>query len=131
MASSLQPTLFIYIYERFLSLSPSLSVTRFGDILPLWQNCTSLSNFLTVYFLFGKMLSLLCQTCHTIGLIFIVANGQIKKKNSTIWSHWSQSPSVRPFSREWSCSNCDSRSALLFLFHPSSSSAVRPDWAIF
>ena len=46
-----------------------------------------LSKFLTVYFLFGKMLSLLWQTCDIIELIFIVANGQILKKNLTIWSH--------------------------------------------
>ena len=45
-------------------------------------------NFLTVYFLFGKMLSLLWQTCDIIGLICIVGNGQILKNNLTIWSHW-------------------------------------------
>ena len=35
---------------------------------------------LLVYFSFGKMLSLLWQICDIIGLIFIVANGQILKK---------------------------------------------------
>ena len=34
------------------------------------------------------MLSLLWQICDIIGLIFIVANGQILKTNLTIWSHW-------------------------------------------
>ena len=45
--------------------------------------------FLTVYFLFGKMLSLLWQICDIIGLIFGVANGQILKNFLTIWSHLS------------------------------------------
>ena len=44
--------------------------------------------FLTVYFLFGKMLCLLWQICDIIMLIFIVANGQILKNNLTICSHW-------------------------------------------
>ena len=44
-------------------------------------------NFLTAYFLFGKMLRLLWQICNFIGLIFILANGQILKNNLTIWSH--------------------------------------------
>ena len=43
---------------------------------------------MTVYFLFGKMLSLFWQICDIIGLIFIVANGLILKNNITIWSHW-------------------------------------------
>ena len=45
-------------------------------------------NFLTVYFSFGKMLSILWQIWDIIGLIFIAANGQILKNNLTIWSHW-------------------------------------------
>ena len=44
--------------------------------------------FLTVYFLFDKMLSILWQICDMIGLIFIDVNGQILKNNLTIWSHW-------------------------------------------
>ena len=36
------------------------------------------------------MLSLLWQIYDIIGLIFIVANGQILKNNLTIWSHWSE-----------------------------------------
>ena len=43
--------------------------------------------FLTVYFLIGIILSPPGQTCDIIWLIFIVANGQILKKNLTIWSH--------------------------------------------
>ena len=41
------------------------------------------------FFLFGKMLSLLWQISDIIGLIFIVANGQILKNNLAIWSHCS------------------------------------------
>ena len=44
-------------------------------------------NFLTVYFLFGKI-CLLWHICDINGLIFIVANVQILKNNLTIWSHW-------------------------------------------
>ena len=33
------------------------------------------------------MLSLLWEICDIIGLIFIIANGQILKNNITIWSH--------------------------------------------
>ena len=55
------------------------SVTRFGEISPLWQKFTGL--WQKCSFLFGKMLSLL----------FSVPNGQILKNNQTIWSH-SSSP---------------------------------------
>ena len=67
-----------------------ISVTRFGDISPFWQKFTSLWQILMVYFLFGKMLNLLWQICDIIGLIFIVAHGQILKNNIAIWSHWSK-----------------------------------------
>ena len=43
--------------------------------------------FVTFYFIFGEILSSLWQICVIIGLIFIVANGQILKNNLTIWSH--------------------------------------------
>ena len=84
-------------YDRrtFLRVAPHLclgrtvfstnSVTRFGKISPIWQ-------FFTVHFLIGKMLSLLWQICDIIGLVFIVANGQILKNNLAIGSHWVQTP---------------------------------------
>ena len=68
-------------------------MTRFEEILPLWQKFTSIWQIFRVNFLFGKMLSLLQQFCDIIGLIFIVANSQILKSNLTIWSHWLQSVS--------------------------------------
>ena len=51
--------------------------------------------FLTVYFLFCKMLSQLCQICDIIGLICIVANSQVIKNNLTIWSHWTPNEQTR------------------------------------
>ena len=57
---------------------------------PVWPDLAKFrhfGNFLTVYFLFSKWLSLLWRICDNIfGLIFIVANGQILKINLTIWS---------------------------------------------
>ena len=66
------------------------SVTRFGEILPLWQKFTSLWQFFDSLFLFWQMLSLLWQICDINGLICIVANSQILKNNLTILSHWPQ-----------------------------------------
>ena len=51
------------------------------------QSLQVFGNFLTLYLLFGKMLSLLWQICDIIWLIFIVANGHILKNILTIWSH--------------------------------------------
>ena len=67
------------------------AVWPFGEILPLWQKWQKslqvFGKFLMVYFLFGKMLSLLLQIYTIIELIFIVANGQILKNNLAFWSH--------------------------------------------
>ena len=43
-------------------------------------------------FLICKMISLLWQIWYIIGIIFIVANGQILKNDLTIWSHWTMNP---------------------------------------
>ena len=58
------------------------SVTRFGENLQVF------GKWLTVYFLFGKMLNLLWQICHISELNIVVAKGQKLKHNLTIWSHW-------------------------------------------
>ena len=86
---------FYYYLTYFLCLALSLnylllsiSVTEFGEILLLCQNFTSIRQFLSVYFLFGKMLRLLWRICYIVGLIFIVENGQIVKNSIDIWSHW-------------------------------------------
>ena len=67
---------------------PVTSVTRFGEISPLWKQFTSrlgifwrfISYLAKIRAYFGNFLTLL-------GLIFIIANGQILKNNLTIWSH--------------------------------------------
>ena len=71
--------------ENIGSLS---SVTRFGEISPLWQNFTSLWQIVDSLFLIWHMLILFGRIGYIIGLIFIVANSQILKKILTIWSHW-------------------------------------------
>ena len=71
--------------KTFLSTD---SVTRFGEISPLWQK------FSSAWLIFDG-LSLICQNSkptlanlfHYFGLIFIAANGPILKYNLTIWSH--------------------------------------------
>ena len=60
-------------------------MTRFGKIWPIWQKFKVFGNFLTFYFLFDKIMSIPWKI---VGLIFIIANGQILKNNVTIWSHW-------------------------------------------
>ena len=59
------------------------SVTRFGEISPLWQKLTSLWQIFDS--LFPSWLWLICDI---IGPIFIIAKGQILKNNLTNWSHW-------------------------------------------
>ena len=59
---------------------------------PVWPDLAKVYKFLAnfeCFFLFGKMLSQFWHICDILGLIFIVANGQILKNNLTIWSHWS------------------------------------------
>ena len=82
------------------------SVTRFGEILPLWQKFISLWHFLMVYFLFVKMQSLLWQICHIIGKIFSVANDQILKNDLTIWSHCSRTCSCSFINVIFKCTTC-------------------------
>ena len=59
------------------------SVTRFGEISPLWQKLTSLWQIFDSLFL-----SWLWLICDIIGPIFIIAKGQILKNNLTNWSNW-------------------------------------------
>ena len=68
----------------------STSVTRFGEISPLWQNFTILWQISdSLFCIWQSLLSLLWKIWYIIGLILIVANGQILKNNLTIWSHCS------------------------------------------
>ena len=77
--------------KKHLLRSFAFRVTRFSEISRLMQKIIQeFGKFLTVYFLFGKMLSLIWQFWYIIGLIFIIANGQLLKNNLTIWSRWPQ-----------------------------------------
>ena len=68
------------------------------DCWPAWPDLAKFRHFdktlqvfgkyLTLHFLFGKLLGQLRQIYYIIGQIFVVANGQILKNNLTIWSHW-------------------------------------------
>ena len=64
-----------------------ISVTRLGEISPLWQKNESPWQMFEGLFLIWQMLSLLWQICYIIGLIFIAVVGQILKYNLIIWSH--------------------------------------------
>ena len=73
------------VHAYWLALT---SVTRFGEMVSYFgENLHVFGKFLTVYFLPGRMVSLLWLICYIVGLIFIVANGQILKNNLIIWSH--------------------------------------------
>ena len=66
--------------KDFFNFSSSLAISVWPDLAKFHH----FGKFSTVYFLFGKMLSLLWQICDIIELIFIDANGQILKNNPTI-----------------------------------------------
>ena len=52
------------------------SVTRFGEISPLGQTLKSLKQYIRVYLVFGRILNLIWQKFHAIGLNFVFLNGQ-------------------------------------------------------
>ena len=71
------------VASGFRAVWPDLSNFRhFGKSLPVF------GKFLTVHLLLGKILSWRGQIFGIIGLIFIIANGQILKNNLSIWPHW-------------------------------------------
>ena len=53
------------------------SVTRYGEISPLWQNFERLWRIKSVYLVFGKSFRLISNA---IGQIFFASNGQILEK---------------------------------------------------
>ena len=55
------------------------SVTRFGEISPLWQNFQSLGQFLKVNLLFGKILARLWQILYVMGKISLMQMDKIQK----------------------------------------------------
>ena len=77
------PFTFLISLFLFLLLSVWPDLAKFHHFVKSFQATVKI---LMVYFLFGKMLSLLWQICDMIVLIVIIANGQILKNNLTIWS---------------------------------------------
>ena len=75
-----QYQLLVTYYLIFQQINVSTSVTRSGEILPLWQNIKVVRPFLRLYLLFGEMLSLLLEICYAFGRNSIVVNGQIFNK---------------------------------------------------
>ena len=59
------------------SVLGEISVTRFEENLPLWQNFESFGQFLGVNLVFGKIVIVLWQKCDAIGQVFKVVDGQI------------------------------------------------------
>ena len=58
------------------------SVTRFGEILPLWPIFKIFGNIFKVYLVVGKVFSSLWYNLYAFGQIFIAENGQILKAQS-------------------------------------------------
>ena len=72
------------------------SVTRFGEILPLRWYFKRFRQFNEAYFVLGTVLNLPYQKGYAIRQSFIAVNGQNRKRNLSIWSHW-----------RWANSNCE------------------------
>ena len=91
---------------------------RLFNLFPVWPDLAKFRHFgkkiqalLTVYFLFGKMLSLLWQICDIIGLIFSVGNDQIFLKYSNhlvtlLISKSTRCHRRRSWCKRWSTSSC-------------------------
>ena len=77
-------------------LMQSTSVTRFGEISPLWQTFLSLWLFsdglFSIWQTFKPTLAMWCA----FGQFFIVVNGQKMKHNLAIWSHCRAPPCCFP-----------------------------------
>ena len=76
-----------YVYK--LSDTQVVQLTfELAPVRPVLAKFCQRGKFLMVYFLFGKMLSILRRICYIIQLIFVVSYGQNLKNNRNIWSHW-------------------------------------------
>ena len=64
-----------------------VSVTRLGEILPLWIFFSLWQLLVFGYLVFGKILNLLWQIFRAFGQIFMAVNGQTLN-SLVIWSHW-------------------------------------------
>ena len=63
------------------------SVTRFGEISPLWQNFKSLWLFFEDYFLLAKIFTSIGQIFMILDKFWMFFMAQSWKDNLTIWSH--------------------------------------------
>ena len=70
--------------RRGLLVSLFISVTRFGEISPLWQIVKSLWLFLRVYIVLCKNFNILGKIFNTFGQIYFVVDG---KKLDKLSSH--------------------------------------------
>ena len=68
-------------YRKWCTSLPS-SVTRFGEIPPLWPIFKIFSNIFKVYLVLGKVFSSLWYNLYTFGQIFIAENGKMLKTQS-------------------------------------------------
>ena len=64
-----------------------ISVTRFVEILPLWQKLTFIDQFFESLFLFWQNTESTLANLWHYWAIFLGANGQILKNKLVIWSH--------------------------------------------
>ena len=70
----------LYLPRKSERMYNICNVTRFGEILPLWQKLKCLWQFKKVLLEFGKNCYLLQQVLYSIGLMM--------KTLKAIWSHW-------------------------------------------
>ena len=68
------------------------SVTRFGEISPLWQHLKVFGQFLAWYILYYANFCIYFGNFYTTRQLLIAVNGQRLKNNLAIWSHWTSSP---------------------------------------
>ena len=78
---------YAFLYCIAVSFTAGTAWPDLANYRHFGKNLHVFDNFLTVYILSCKMVSLHWQICYIIGLVFIVANGQILKNNLTIWLH--------------------------------------------
>ena len=62
------------------------SVTRFGEISPLWQNFKGLWQFVRVYLVFGKIFNLLRKFIMKLGEMSLLQMAKYRKSNLVVWS---------------------------------------------
>ena len=74
------------------------SVTRFGEISPLWQHFMNFCQMAESLFSVRQFFNLIWQNCNDFGQPFNVVHGQILKNNIAIWSPCSLCTSLHAFS---------------------------------